>query len=59
MTPRERSLGKYSKIVMLIPPVKGSDGKMHAPAFMDGYLLPLLQELKDLGPDGKGFCLIE
>jgi hypothetical protein len=32
MGPRERSLSKNSKIIMLVPPLRGADGKMHAPS---------------------------
>jgi hypothetical protein len=53
MGPRERSLSKYSKIIMLVPPLRGADGRMHAPFEMDGLLMLMLQELHKLGPDGE------
>ena len=52
MGPIERSKSKWHKVIMIVPPCykDPTTGKRRTPPNMDGFLLPLLWDLKKYGP---------
>jgi len=61
LPPIESSARKFHRILMIIPPLRNSDGSTRAAKKVNSYLLPLLQDLQRIGPaytqgDVQSFC---
>ena len=54
LPPIQSSAQRFHRVVMIIPPVRNSDGSTSAAKNVNALLLPLLQDLQRVGPAYTG-----
>lgn len=52
-----RAQRRFHRVIALVPPILNEDGTTSEPGNLDGFFLPILNDLASLGPQGDG-CVV-